>query len=158
MWCRTDRHDVYNVINDTLGILEILTDPTWTNVTPLNLHMDEIKAVKFDEGIVDLNVTIDSVIVYPFGSGIESMLDRTIRIYPNPVNSKLIIDGIPSDMKPFKIELTNLFGVKILESKITELNSGNSMALDCSGFPNGTYFIKISNSANNLVRKIILQH
>ncbi len=158
VWCRTDRHDVYNVINDTLGILEILTDPTWTNVTPLNLNMDEIKAVKFDEGIVDLNVTIDSVIVYPLGSDIESMLDRTIRIYPNPVNSKLIIDGISSNMKPFKIELTNLFGVKILESKITELNSGNSTALDCSGFPNGTYFIKISDSANNLVRKIILQH
>ena len=158
VWCRTDRHDVYNEINDTLGILQISTDPTWTTIKPLNLRVVELKAVKFDESIVDLNVIIDSVVVFPIGSGVESMLAQNTRIYPNPVNSKLTITGIPSEIKSDPIELTDILGVKMPDAKIMVINSENSVTLDLSNYPNGIYFIKFTGYGSDFVRKIIVQH
>lgn len=158
VWCRTDRHDVYNVINDTLGILKISTDPTWTTITSLNLRVVELKAVKFDESLVNLNVIIDSVVVFPIGSGIESMLTQNTRVYPNPVNSKLTISGIPSEIKSDQIELTDLLGVKMPDAKIRVINSDNSISLDLSNYTNGIYYIKFTGYESDFVRKIIVQH
>ena len=73
-------------------------------------------------------------------------------IYPNPTKNSLTIEGI-SDVKT-KITLQDNLGKTILERTIT--NSGfNSKTINVEQFENGVYFIKISNSKEEITKKVV---
>jgi len=73
-------------------------------------------------------------------------------IYPNPTKNSLTIEGI-SDEKT-KLTLQDNLGKIILEKTIT--NSGfTSEIINLEKFENGVYFIKISNSKEEITKKVV---
>ena len=73
-------------------------------------------------------------------------------IYPNPTNNSLTIEGI-SDGKT-QLTLQDNLGKIILEKKIS--NSGFiSKIINLEQFENGIYFIKISNSKEEITKKVV---
>jgi len=78
--------------------------------------------------------------------------NSTWEIYPNPTNNTLIIEGI-SDEKT-KLTLQDNLGKIIVERTIT--NSGfTSEIINLEQFENGFYFIKISNSKEEITKKVV---
>ncbi len=67
----------------------------------------------------------------------EIIVPSTIRIFPNPANNLLNISSAENSKAP--IIICDITG-KIL---MTSALSGTQKSIDISGFPNGTYFLKI---------------
>lgn len=78
----------------------------------------------------------------------DEVSDKEIRIYPNPVTEKLVIEM--SDMKFTKVTLVNAVGEIVFAQ---EINSGKA-EIDMSNFPKGVYFL-ITNGKNIKAEKII---
>ena len=78
----------------------------------------------------------------------DEVSDKEIRIYPNPVTEKLVIEM--SDMKFTKVTLVNALGEIVFAQ---EINSGKT-EIDMRDFPKGVYFL-ITNGKNIKAEKII---
>jgi len=73
-----------------------------------------------------------------------------IRIFPNPADGKITIE---SDFNMVSVEISNINGEKIFESKIQNQKS----EIDLSSQPKGIYFAKISDGEKTFVEKIVIQ-
>lgn len=76
---------------------------------------------------------------------IEDNID--INIYPNPANSKVIITST-KELLNCKIELKNNIGGTI-QIKTAE-NLTNGYELNCSNFPEGIYFLTVTDAINEI--------
>jgi hypothetical protein len=79
----------------------------------------------------------------------ESNTFPEIRIYPNPTNGELWIEGIGNMSE---VEVINILG-ETVGSYLTK--SKNLIKLDLSGFQAGIYQIKISGSDGVTQRKVV---
>jgi len=78
--------------------------------------------------------------------------NSTWEIYPNPTKNTLNIEGISNEKT--KLTLQDNLGKIILEKTIT--NSGfTSEIINLEQFENGVYFIKISNSKEEITKKVV---
>ena len=78
--------------------------------------------------------------------------NSTWEIYPNPTKKILTIEGISNEKT--KLTLQDNLGKIILEKTIT--NSGfTSEIINLEQFENGIYFIKISNSKEEITKKVV---
>ena len=68
-------------------------------------------------------------------------------LYPNPVKEGFYIDAVEG---PATISIHNLSGIELLSRQVT----GKSY-VDMTGLPSGVYFVKITTSEGNLVKKLI---
>ncbi len=95
-------------------------------------------------------------IIHQFSVGsAQSTLDEKTNnweIYPNPTNNILIIEG-PSDEKT-KLTLQDNLGKVILERIMTK-SGFNSETINLELLKNGVYFIKISNSKEEITKKVV---
>jgi len=73
-------------------------------------------------------------------------------IYPNPTTNTLTIEGV-SDEKT-KLTLQDNLGKIIFERKIATPGF-NSETINLEQFENGVYFIKISNSKEEITKKVV---
>ncbi|MBQ9313326.1 MAG: T9SS type A sorting domain-containing protein [Bacteroidales bacterium] len=81
--------------------------------------------------------------------GIEgSLLDKSIYLYPNPVEEELSI-GSSFQMK--NISLYNISGQKLLENE----TSSHSETINLQNYPSGTYILKIQTEAGEVSKKFI---
>lgn len=81
--------------------------------------------------------------------GIEgSLLDKSIYLYPNPVEEELSI-GSSFQMK--NIILYNISGQKLLENE----TSSHSETINLQNYPSGTYILKIETEAGEVSKKFI---
>jgi hypothetical protein len=75
-------------------------------------------------------------------------------IYPNPTNNSITIEGVSDEET--QLTLQDNLGKIILERKIS--NSGFiSEIINLEQFENGIYFIKISNSKEKIIKKVVKQ-
>lgn len=90
------------------------------------------------------------------GNGINNITHTTIKIYPNPTNSFLMIDyGSISQLNNYSVVIQNTIGQKIYEAKITS----EKVTIDISKWGGkGLYYLNILNENGNIIqtRKIIL--
>ena len=78
--------------------------------------------------------------------------NSTWEIYPNPTKKILTVEGISNEKT--KLTLQDNLGKIILEKTIT--NSGfTSEIINLEQFENGIYFIKISNSKEEITKKVV---
>ena len=77
----------------------------------------------------------------------EIEMDKTIKLYPNPVNDKI---NIESKYTIQKVEIFNLMGQKINEIEPNNLNC----FLNVSTYENGLYIIKVKTSEGDITRKV----
>ena len=74
-----------------------------------------------------------------------------INLYPNPANSYLTLQADVNE------ELE--FGIYDMTGKLIETGSFTMLkTIDVSNFKNSVYFIKISNSENQLIKKFIVEN
>jgi len=71
-------------------------------------------------------------------TGVNKISLPELRIYPNPVSTKLYIDGMNSFDSP-DVEIFNMTGVLVKRLKLT------ANEIDVSALPSGYYFLKIKN-------------
>jgi hypothetical protein len=84
--------------------------------------------------------------------GIKEYSDNSsIKLYPNPANSKvdIVLNVSPSDIK---IKIVNSLGQIIFEDKKTNSDKFN---LDVSGYSNGIYFVEVESSQGVLRTKFV---
>ena len=144
--------------NESTGASEWLWDfgdgSTSEEVNPS--HTYEMK----DEYTVTLTTAskagCESSISKPLGpvTGSEALLERVVRLYPNPVvNDHLLIShsGIAESLE---VEIFTTQGWVIHHTVLHQNNSEN--VLNLSGLAAGVYFVRIAASGETVVRKIVV--
>ncbi len=88
------------------------------------------------------------------GAGISHQLMELIKLYPNPVIDKLIID-IPVSLSPVNLEIFSLRGELVYSKNLIY----NQVEIDMSGYNSGLYFVRImSPDQGTFVKKIVVTH
>lgn len=84
-------------------------------------------------------------------TAITTAQNTTIKIYPNPIQNYLAIDGLPkNNNRSFSVEISNLLGQLAYKNNITPLNT----LLEMPTLPSGTYYIRIFNDIFNYTQKL----
>lgn len=81
---------------------------------------------------------------------IQNSLDK-IRVYPNPTQNYLTIEGLPSTRsRQFTIEFYDILGKKVYQTTFTAAQ----YMLEMQDFPNGTYLMRIFNDEFSVIEKL----
>jgi len=78
----------------------------------------------------------------------EKLNNLELKLYQNALNDKLIIENAEGN----NLEIFNITGVKLLETKCSEQNT----IVDVSALHSGTYVLKIFNENNTIYKKICI--
>jgi len=113
------------------------------NETFMKIPINQNVSVTFD---MIINTTVKSVTVSGT-TGIVTINDKAVSVYPNPTSSILYISG----MQNANIQLFDLSG-KLL---INQQNADNQ--INVSNLQNGIYSVKITNESGTVVRKFVKQ-
>jgi len=81
----------------------------------------------------------------------ESVPTDALHVYPNPAQH---IFTVYFKNDNFEVEISDLSGRKIFAGK----NFQEFARIDCSGFSNGVYFLKVMNERNNFTKKVFVIH
>nr|NQU93965.1 T9SS type A sorting domain-containing protein [Bacteroidota bacterium] len=90
---------------------------------------------------------ISNVKMSPTGIGEQS--SSNIRIYPNPADEILNIEGIDTESE---VRIFNIFG-----EEVYSLNVNTSARINLSGIAKGSYVIRISNDQSSTYQKLIIK-
>jgi len=129
-------------IGSCLGVLNVLTGKFTGGFTCLLCYHENGKLIYNDnpwEGVC-----------YKKNSTSVNVYNNQINIYPNPAKDRLHIE-IKESMNIHAISLINIQGqiIRSYESTATQF--------DISGIAEGFYFIKLSSSEGNIVRKVFIE-
>ncbi|MEI8201771.1 MAG: LamG-like jellyroll fold domain-containing protein [Bacteroidota bacterium] len=83
----------------------------------------------------------------------EIKKEFSISVFPNPSNGKFKLESETTPDKPFNVEVYNMAGNIIRQFTW----NGQGMYLDLSGYTNGLYLLKVSNSSGVETKKLIVQ-
>ena len=80
-----------------------------------------------------------------FRTWVESVseLGQTLKVYPNPADQKLFVEGTMTS-----VEVYNTIGQCLLSQTVQD-----HAEIDLAGFNNGMYFLRVSNNGEIVVRK-----
>ena len=81
------------------------------------------------------------VSVTPISEGLKT-LEADVRVYPNPVQSRLSVDFHSSGNETVRLRLMNLSGRVVLNRAVTSFS--NTHEINLSQVPSGTYLLKVS--------------
>ena len=132
--------------------IDLSTFTDWTgDVTSLRLRFaDDTNTEKTGRPSTSHDVVIDSVVFsYVTPLSTNDNLIQDFSIYPNPVNNKVNI--VLNNNNISKVQLYNILGKKVLETKSLKNNS-----LNVSSLNSGVYFLKIYNTENKSATKKII--
>lgn len=76
-------------------------------------------------------------------------LEQSLSIYPNPANTSFVMEGLTGEET---LSVFNLMGEAL------DLNDSGAEKIDCSNWTNGVYLIRISNSIDSIIKKIVVSH
>jgi hypothetical protein len=82
-------------------------------------------------------------------TGVENAVQNQIRIYPNPTNGVVNVEGIPANSK---VEITDAGGQVVYRS-----NTGGNQSIDFSNRAGGLYTIRIISEKFTAIRKIMVE-
>lgn len=117
---------------------------------PLNISLSNIRMYSKD---LDKSSGIGTEISLPFmdiGTSTPILELNNLRIYPQPTNHTLIIDGLP---EKGQLILSDLSGKTLLKQPF---ENGHRNEIDCSMLPTGMYLLHINTAQGNLVKKILI--
>jgi hypothetical protein len=75
---------------------------------------------------------------------VESVAQESLKVYPNPANDYLMVEG-----EMTSVEVYNAIGQRLM----TKAVDGNSTRISLSNFSNGIYFLRVSNNGEVMTRK-----
>ncbi|MCX6282576.1 MAG: M14 family zinc carboxypeptidase [Bacteroidetes bacterium] len=101
---------------------------------------------------VNLNVQLKSIF---YGTG--ELNQGALTIYPVPASKDIHLIFPETDSKKWRLDVVNIIGVSIYSSEIN--NSGQLIyKIDVSAYPEGVYFIRLSNNNGIYRKQIIVKH
>ncbi|WP_411894749.1 T9SS type A sorting domain-containing protein [Winogradskyella sp. A2] len=124
-----------------------------TNTMSFTATTTEVVIYVRSNGSVDdmTEVFYDNISLQEDALSVDEVDAKTFNIYPNPTKGILNIDT-NNTYSDLSIELFNLLGSQVLETKI---NSSNE-SIDVSGLTKGLYMLKISSDTEALITKKII--
>lgn len=130
----------------TIGNYDVIT----IVATPNTTEMDKNATITFigDENVVK-KVTVKQL--KKDLSAVGNLSEKGIKIYPNPIQEKLIIEtDLPYDQQ---IQIYDLRGISVYNANLTS----ERFEVDFSNMQKGVYFLKLKRDGNILVKKLIKQ-
>ncbi len=121
-------------------------------VSPKRTTMYTLKATK--GGVTDS----DTVIVTVENCKNEltkGELDNNFKVFPNPSTGILNVN-ISNLNNDLNLILINLNGSIVFTDKVNSIKGGYTKQIDLSGFAKGVYFVRLFNSNQNMIKKILL--
>lgn len=101
-------------------------------------------------GTVQIPETTSETIYMTFNPNAVDNLNQTqINVYPNPAKNQISIDGC----QKMQINIYNLLGELIYANT----SNTNTLEINTSTWPSGTYLIKTQNARESIIKKIIVQ-
>jgi photosystem II stability/assembly factor-like uncharacterized protein len=104
---------------------------------------------------ISSNQCIDSVsriIVVEVCTGVEKEISGGVRIFPNPVKTRLHITMSRTSHEKVRVQIFNSVGLKVSEKKV---GGSEALILDIENLVNGLYILKIKNSKKEIVKDFI---
>ena len=112
-------------IEYTVGEVVIFTGSSTNNTLTQGFHQTQLSAVGLEELGDEMSI---------------------LRAFPNPTNGQLNIE-LPETPDPYKLILLDPQGKVIA---LSDLKANERRQLDLSGFANGTYFLRLTNSQKDI--------
>ncbi len=112
-----------------------------TNVITIGVHNPNAAYYYLD----DVKLSTDSTFV----NGIDDYNSNVIKIFPNPANTFIKINGMEGELE---INIYDLVGRIVRHTKI------NNNLLNTESISNGIYLIKIDSKDKTIIKKILIQH
>ena len=82
--------------------------------------------------------------------------DFSFTTYPNPNNGTFNLSFNSPTKENFKLEMTNVLGASVYQEILPEFIGQYSKQIDIGKYGKGNYLIRLSNSKNEVVKKIIV--
>ncbi|MEM6966726.1 MAG: T9SS type A sorting domain-containing protein, partial [Bacteroidota bacterium] len=86
----------------------------------------------------------------------DLLLEKNIRLYPNPTEENLFLDFDLLGVFDFKIIIQDAIGNVLLENEVENI-SNDKIEMDVTDFTNGMYFIQVQTEEHVWLRKFIVQ-
>jgi len=140
----------YGYVNGILlpnrGYIYVTVSPDKAQVDYIRTYLPTEENATRKNGDIAYSYSIIPSIV----TGINEIISNDfVKIFPNPANNKIIIQG-KDNITNFQIKILNVMGEVILLS--------NKKEIDISNLPNGIYFVNYENDQFISSKKVIIQH
>ncbi|MFO7657382.1 MAG: T9SS type A sorting domain-containing protein [Bacteroidales bacterium] len=87
----------------------------------------------------------------------DDVIKRELKIYPNPVSDKCIIQFYVIEVNDFNIEVWDIVGNFLYKKRINDVFSGQTEIIDFSHFIQGVYFVRVYSDKDEMkmIEKIV---
>ncbi len=89
--------------------------------------------------------------------GIDELLERSFRIYPNPSEGAFKLEFSSSLGEDMEIRITNMMGQIVLEDEIESFSGSYRKRLEMGAYRSGVYLLQLITEKATVNRRIILQ-
>ncbi len=89
--------------------------------------------------------------------GIDELLERSFRIYPNPSEGAFNLEFSSSLGEDMEIRITNMMGQIVLEDEIESFSGSYRKRLEMGAYRSGVYLLQLITEKATVNRRIILQ-
>jgi len=131
-------------------------DPT---VDPIHPYMTEgtytitLTAINYN----CTTTTAQTIIVVPFGVGIEEFLsDDYLTIYPNPNTGQFVVEVNLDQASEMRVELNNVLGQRVYTEMLDQQHHWKK-EFNLASYVKGVYLLRIATSQGVLQRRIIIE-
>ena len=140
----------YGYVNGILmpnrGYLYVTVSADKTQVDYIRTYLPSEENANRKNGEIAYTYTIGPSVI----TGINEIISNDfIKIYPNPANTKIIIQD-ENNIQKYQVKLLNIMGEVILISNKKEIEIGS--------IPNGVYFLNFETEKYISSKKIVIQH
>ena len=80
----------------------------------------------------------------------------TLDIYPNPNNGQFEVSFNIERHDNYIVKITNTIGQSVYEEPLNDFSGQYKKKLDIAGYGKGVYMLSITNSKNEMVKKVIV--
>ena len=141
--------------NSAMGSATVMQQPTCTNnqavilATPNNGYYFKqwSDGATANPRIVEVTQDITLTAIFEVLSGIETIKDNELTIYPNPVKGQLQVTGYELQDNAYCI--FSVTGQVLMQGSL----SGETTIINVEHLSNGVYFIKVGNVVEKFVKK-----
>lgn len=85
-----------------------------------------------------------------------NVLESVSNIYPNPSTNNANITVVLTDEVPVKVQVYNSLGALIYTGAEQHLSGKNKLAVDCTNFNNGLYFITVTAGNSKVTKRLVV--
>ncbi len=143
-----------NPVNQT-GIISQGTAPTQNSVFRCSFYPNDYSG--FSGHVLTAGNTIENTNTVSASCNLtlanaDTLLKDEVQLFPNPVKDNLYIDFGNNDSRTSQIQLYNSLGQKLYENEITN----SEINVPVTGYSQGIYFVRITNSTKSKTFKILI--